>query len=190
MGVKTTASDEANKGEKCESEQDARIALLGHFSSKSTNEAVILLTEAFAFFTFLGLILSTDFFYKYYLVIVASGFFAYFASYAFGRLIFWGEHATAISCVEMAKIDEVRKALEKNRAELGLPKEVEFDNRTKYSLNLLPTLLQRLSLACEAYFLVKKQKSRLVKLSYFLRSRKWVLLVFASTAVALIIRYY
>jgi hypothetical protein len=59
------------------SEQDARTALLAHLSSKSTNETIILLTEAFAFFTFIGLFLPMDSSYRDYLVIVASGVFAY-----------------------------------------------------------------------------------------------------------------
>lgn len=168
-------------------EQDARIALLDHFSSKSTNEAIILLTEAFMFFTFVGLFYTSI--YGAYFVVVASGFFVCFASYAFGRLICWGEHATAILYVKILNEDEVQKRIEKNKDKLGLSKPIKNDGE-EFILDLLPTHLQSLSLACGIYLEARYRKSRLVRLSYFLQSRKWMLLVSAFTVVALIIRYY
>jgi hypothetical protein len=189
MSEKTTTSDEANKGEKCESEQDARIALLGHFSSKSTNEVIILLTEAFAFFTFLGLILPIIVVYRDYFVIVASGFFACLISYAFGKLVFYGEQAQAILCVEMSKMGEMPKKIEEYKAR-QLPKPIKSSDGKKYPLDLQPTCLQRLSFACGSYLEARYQKSRLIKVANFLQRRQWVFLVFTFTVVALFIRYY
>jgi hypothetical protein len=174
-----------------DSEQDARIALLDHFSSKSTNEAIILLTEAFAFFTFVGLFYTSI--YGAYFVVVASGLFVCSASYAFGRLICWGEHATAILCAKILNEDEVQKRIEKNKDKLGLSKPIKNDGE-EFILDLLPTNLQSLSLACGIYLGAKYRKSRLVRLSYFLQSRKWMLSVFTFTVAAfiitLIIKYY
>jgi hypothetical protein len=172
-----------------ELEQNARIALLAHFSSKSTNEAVILLTETFAFFTFLGFLYSIDFFNfpRDYLVIVALGIFISLASYALGKLIYWGEYANAILRVEMSEMNQTQDQLNKVRDRLLLPEQITLPDGDKLSLYLQPTYLQRFMVACAAYHRARyeKQKDRLLIISESLLSRKWIVLVLASTAVAL-----
>jgi hypothetical protein len=177
--------DEINNEEKCE--QDARIALLEHYSSKSTNQTIILLTEVFGFFTLVGLLSTIP--YRYYLMIIALGFFVCLVSHAFGRLVYWGSLARGIMWVEIPKMDDVQRDLEEEKAKLELQKPIEIQN-WKYSLNLKATYLERLSLACSIYFGARRQRSLWFKVCNFLQSRKWKLLVSLLTMVLLIVRYY
>jgi hypothetical protein len=152
-----------------ELEQDARIALLAHFSSKSTNEAIILLSEAVAFFTFVGLLYPSNFsnfsnrldlMIRVDLMIVALGIFACLASYALGKLIYYGEYATAILSVEMSKINDALNQMEIIKGGLGLPGPIRFPTGDVY-LDLLPTRLDRFTVACAAYFRAKRDKEKI-----------------------------
>jgi len=80
---------------------------------------------------------------------------------------------------------------------LGVPKKMKLliKKDWEFTLDLSTTCLNRLSFACGLYFTEKGNRGdKFIKASYLFHSRKWMLLVFASTAVVLIItfiiRYY
>jgi hypothetical protein len=89
----------------------------------------------------------------------------------------------------MLDVGEVQEKIRKDKDELGLSEWIESDGE-EFSLDLPPTDLQRLSLASGEYMKRRDRKSRinLTKLSNFLQGPKWKLLVFAFTAVALLIK--
>jgi hypothetical protein len=90
----------------------------------------------------------------------------------------------------MLKEDEEQKKIGSNRDGLGLLEPVKLNGKEEYSLDLLPTYLDRLSFACIVYCYARRRsgKGLLVKGYFFLQSRKWILLVIAGTVVALVIQ--
>lgn len=122
--------------------QKARIALLNHYSSKSTNQATIILTLVIALFAFieasrfiaLPLNIFRILYYSFFLTI-----WLFFTVRAIRKLIWWGEMAGYIGSVEMINVERAEK-------EVGEEKK-NFGNAT-----FLPTYLMRLDKACQDAF--------------------------------------
>ena len=154
--------------------QDARIALLEHYSSKSTNQTIIILTIALVFFTFLG-VLPSDFPSRDYFLIIAFGGMLWLAVRAVGRLNYWSEHSDAILYIDALNESDIEKLLERKRETLGLTEKIPWDDH-EYPLRLSSNYLIRLSFAAALYLIArrKKQGSKLVKFSDFTRSLWWI----------------
>ena len=173
-------------------EQDARIALLSHYSSKSTNQTIIILTIALGFLTFAQLMSSAGEL-RDYLLIGGIGFFIYFVFRQSGRLIIWGEFGTAIVHVDMIDKSETEKQLESLTKELKLSQYADQDS-TESLLKLSSTNLIRLSSACAVYFHARKRNAKtwsgraVAKFSSFTQNKPWIVLVLGSTLLLLVLR--
>lgn len=100
-------------------EEDARNALLAHYSSKSTNQTSIILGLAIVFFTFVQIALALDFPVRWQtilFVISGLGFFVFFVIRAMSRLIHWGNLASAILSVQI-KSKEIDDWIAKHKLE-------------------------------------------------------------------------
>ena len=83
------------------SEEEARYALLDHFSSKSTNQATILFGLAVTFFTIVELYNALKLPFNWQgsaFLAIFLGLFAIVTGPQIGRLLYWGELATATLC--------------------------------------------------------------------------------------------
>lgn len=137
-------------------EQDARIALLQHFSSKSSNQAIIFLTLAAAFFAFTQTLLyfqNAQFsflprqyqsypFRAYVFACLLS--FSFLTVRAIGRMQLWSGLARAVFIVEIQSEEFMKSELRKEVEELK-----GANPNTK--IDLVPTLLYRLQRACDNY---------------------------------------
>jgi hypothetical protein len=162
-------------------EQDARIALLAHYSSKSTNQTIIILTIALVSLSFIG-VTSSDNPVRDYLLISGFCIFLYFGLRAIGRLIIWGQLGTAIIHVGMIAEKEVKRELQSLNKQLKLGKYAEA-NSPESLVELSSTNLGRLSSACEVYFHAqrnaKSKSARAVaEFSFVTQSKWWGLVVF------------
>jgi len=94
--------------------EDARNALLAHYSSKSSNEAQILLGLAVALFALIQAYSVFSFlpvFLRNASLTWGLGIIAYLIIRQTGRIVYWGELADAISLVGMIKKDIIDQAL-------------------------------------------------------------------------------
>jgi len=175
-------------------EQDARIALLSHYSAKSTNQTIIILTIALVSLSFFGVI-SSDMPLRDYLLF--SGFVAliYFGVRAIGRLIIWGELGTTIIHVGMIGESEVERQLKSLSQELKLG-EYAKENSIESLVKLSSTNLLRLSSACEVYFHArgrnaKSKSDRLViRFSFFTQSAWWGLMAIGISVLLMGVRFF
>jgi hypothetical protein len=172
-------------------EQDARIALLQHYSSKSTNQGVMILTSAILLFAFFQ---ATSELSKFApnlntteIEISSAMFFWLVLSFllrSMGRLILWGELAGAALYAKMLSEKEVSNTIpsrlydelkkESNKRNISFPEPVYTD-------------LIRLSVACRIYaqcsirsrsnYNISKWFYRMSK-GYWLRVISFLLMVF------------
>ena len=94
--------------------EDARNALVAHYSSKSSNEAQILLGLAVALFALIQAYSAFSFlpvFLRNASLTWGVGIIAYLIIRQTGRIVYWGELADAIMLVGMVREDVVNQAL-------------------------------------------------------------------------------
>jgi len=153
-------------------EQDARIALLAHYSSKSTNQTIIILTIALVFFTFLGVVPST-FPYRDYFLILAFGGSLWIVMRAIGRLLYWSEHGDAILSIAPLNVLEAEDGLGSKCELLGIENKITLGK--KYTLCLSANNLERFSFAAALYMEARRtnQRDRLVRFSDFVQGVYW-----------------
>jgi hypothetical protein len=123
-------------------EEDARNALLAHFSSKSTNQIAILLGLAllvFADFQAYGVFNLSLMWQKITFLTFSLGTIAFFFTRQLSRLICWGQMADAVLIVEMKSKKETETHLRESAIK---PDKVELD----------PTYLARLSFSSDCRF--------------------------------------
>jgi hypothetical protein len=99
--------------------EEARIALLQLYSSKSTLQATVLLSLAVAFFAFIQTIpmfgqLNQWFLSLFYAFVLTA--FVFFTIRAFGRLIYWGNMAGFVDRVSAISEDELKKELKEHES--------------------------------------------------------------------------
>lgn len=179
--------------EKEQLEQDARIALLAHYSSKSTNQTIIILTIGLVSLSFIGVI-SADNPLRDYLLISAFCVFLYFGLRAIGRLINYGQLGTAIIHIGMIAEKEVTRELQSSNKQLKLGKYAE-KNSTASLVELTSTNLGRFSSACEVYFHAQRNaKSKsdrvMTEFSFVTHSKWWGLMVFGIGLLIMGIRLF
>jgi cytochrome c-type biogenesis protein CcmH/NrfF len=100
--------------------QEARIALLQHFSSKSTNQATMILTLVLAFFTFVQTLQYIEKWREWLVLSYESWALAlltFLGVRAVGRLIRWGELADRILKVEPGSEDKAENVAKKTEKE-------------------------------------------------------------------------
>lgn len=101
-------------------EQEARIALLHHFSSKSTNQTTIILTVALASFAFvqtLQLTMDWQEWQRAVYGIPVLTFLSFVAIRACGRLIFWGKLAGFIEVIKPKEQEITAQRIKQNGRE-------------------------------------------------------------------------
>jgi len=120
-------------------EQEARIALLQHYSSKSSNQATIILSLALAFLTFVQTVQYVPKTFQYLPIDLKNLYiclflwiFVFLVIRQVGRVFLWGELASSILFVKM--LDE-SKAVQQMQAELNeiKPKFPKIDTLLKTS---------------------------------------------------------
>ena len=107
-----------------ELEQEARIALLQHFSSKSTSQATIILTTVLAFFAFVQTLQLIEKWLEWQVLLYESWILAlliFVGVRAVGRLIRWGMLADRILKVKLGSEDKVGKPIKKTENEPERP---------------------------------------------------------------------
>jgi hypothetical protein len=123
---------------------DSRLALLQHYSSKSSNQAIIILSLALVFFT---CIQSMQFLEALHLEPVIMAFLASLFALsvrALGRLIYWGKLAKAICQVD--PLDKELASKDQNNEEGKY-----LEGLKRKGVGLVPTYLYRLEEACQTY---------------------------------------
>lgn len=131
-------------------EQEARAALLQHNSSKSSNQAIIILTLALAFFTGFqatrpdlhSMVPMTSNNILFWLV---GSVFCFLMVRAVGRLLWFGYQAEAVSMVKLVDEDEVSEWLEDN---VRVPKIETTVYPDRAEIELVATYLKRLEWSC------------------------------------------
>lgn len=148
--------------------EDARSALLAHYSSKSSNETAILLGLAVAFFaTVQAYIEFKDFLLvgKATIFTVILGFMLFLTLRQVGRLVYWGELASAITVVDMLgenvtqyNLDRIKNELDSMKEEISKEilkkKEKESEEKKKNPLegvNVVSSPILRLNYASSRY---------------------------------------
>lgn len=122
-------------------EQEARLALLAHYSSKSTNQTILLLTLALAGVTYAQLIMNISEI-RDYLLILGLGFTVYFIIRQMGRLMYWSAHAEGIMLVKLSELKDANTHIEAQSKRLKLPEKVQVKNDSAlYDLELKATYL-------------------------------------------------
>jgi len=172
--------------------EDARNSLLAHYSSKSTNQTVIILGLAVVFFTVIQLISALNLhalnlqlrrlgiaFLTFSLELIM-----FLVIRAIGRLLYWGELASTVMLVSLADSDVIENLLnsEKSKVNLEKPKlpSPEWDEVMK-KLEVAPTYLSRLSRPSTCYMLARANLiSRII-------SNKWFRVVYSIVAIVVFI---
>ena len=129
--------------------QEARIALLQHFSSKSSHQAIIILTLVLALFSFVQAMLPSlhspialsevDVFFMLIVWGAVS-----LAIRAIGRLLWYGQLADAVLTVESASKKEVSDVVKKDQ----VPRAAIAADKNHSKIELEPTYLKRLEWSC------------------------------------------
>ncbi|MGD0495711.1 MAG: hypothetical protein ABSB28_06685 [Candidatus Bathyarchaeia archaeon] len=171
-----------NENEKLE--QDARIALMERYSSKATNQTILLLTVLLIFLTYAQLVSNTGIL-RYNLLFGGLGVAIYLFIRQMGRLVYWAQLDEAILFVSPLKDSEADicmkslvKRLELSEIARALVDPVEL------SLDFKATYLTKLSLASGLYFTRKyRLKMWWVRFSYFSGHIRWLIIAFAGTLV-------
>jgi len=113
-------SEEKKKDNDGTLEQEARVALLQHFSSKSTNQTTIILTVVLAFFAFFQTLQLTkdwpEWTRNLYDSLVLTSL-VFIALRACGRLIFWGKLAGLILVIKPLDEKIVKQKIESSEKE-------------------------------------------------------------------------
>jgi hypothetical protein len=174
-------------------ENDARIALLNHYSSKSTNQTILLLTLAFIFVTFVQLALNMGV-VKDYVLLAGFWAFAGLGVRQFGRLLYWGELGTAITRVKMSNDESMTTYQNSTPDEQRLEGKIKIDVRNgsiELPLVLESTFMARLALSCTLYFYARRQKqnSLAVKFFFFSGSWLWFKIAFALMVLSPVLRW-
>lgn len=161
-------------------EEDARNALLAHYSEKSTAQASVLVGLAVVFF---ASVQAFDVLRKLDLPFGLDGAFLWFSVIsiifigvrAIGRLVYYGELAGGILSVEMQDYDDTKDMI---KNDLTRPRSVKYR----------PTELERLASANQKYLndLMKKKLS-LPSFIYAVSHHKWFKNVYVVFVVALIL---
>lgn len=166
-----------------DSENDARYALLDHCSSKSTNQTTMLLGLAVAFLTIVELnnALSLPFKWQGSVVLgVFLGLLMMGVTRQIGRLLYWGEFATAVMYVRPANEQETEKYI--NDVALEVP--ATFKPRVTP-----PTNLARLNCNCNEFRNEHKKNSRSFRLIWNLTHGKGLIvtycIIFGAVGAAL-----
>jgi hypothetical protein len=137
--------------------EEARNSLLQHYSSKSTNQTVILLGLAVAFFTAIQAYSALDFLLRWekiaFLVSVLA-IIIFLLIRQVSRLIYWGELATASVIVEILDRNAVKPYIDQSRK--NNPANTMYPDSVDYA----PTYLHRLSIAASKYLERQIQQSK------------------------------
>lgn len=120
-----------------ELEQEARIALLQYYSSKSTLQATIVLSLVIAFFASLEAISILKLTWLYSLSFAT---FAFFTIRAFGRLVYWGNLTGTVLYVDFTSEIEGQETIKKVNEKLE-----------KEKVSFKPTYLLRLEQPSERH---------------------------------------
>jgi hypothetical protein len=120
--------------------EDARNALVAHYSSKSSNEAQILLGLAVALFALIQAYSVFSFlpvFLRNASLTWGLGIIAYLIIRQTGRIVYWGELADAITVVGMVKNDVVIQALKDIKNKMPKVEQLQaFELDSTYILRL------------------------------------------------------
>jgi hypothetical protein len=131
--------------------EDARNALLAHYSAKSTSQTAILVGLAVALFADVQAYIALDISFRWEweriaFLTVSVGLTTFFILRAISRLIYYGELASAITVVKMYEAEFTRKRLDSQRPELNPQKPYPPE------LQVFPTYLARLECSASDYF--------------------------------------
>ena len=127
--------------------EDARNALLAHYSSKSSNEAQILLGLAVALFALIQAYSVFSFlpvFLRNASLTWGLGIIAYLIIRQTGRIVYWGELADAIMLVGMVNEDVVKQVLKDIKDEMPRVEQLK-------AFELVSTCVLRLNNASSRY---------------------------------------
>jgi hypothetical protein len=148
------------------SEEDARNALLAHYSEKSTAQASVLVGLAVVFFASVQAYdvlrkLSLPFGLDTAFLVFSTLSIIFFGVRAIGRLLYYGELAGGILTVEMLGYEETRRMMEND---LKRPRSVKYK----------PTELERLASANQKYLDdLMAMKLSLASRIYAVSHHKW-----------------
>lgn len=148
--------------------QKARIALLNHYSSKSTNQATIILTLVIALFAFIEASQFITFHSNLLRILWDSSLptiWLFFIIRAVGRLIWWGELASNVMAVEMINETCANKIIEDRNKEV--PKE---------KVRFKPTYLMRLDKASR----LAPAESKLYNYLHYVTKRPCCYIIFSG----------
>lgn len=168
--------------------EDARNSLLAHYSSKSTNQTVIILGLAVVFFTVIQLISALNLhalnlqlrWLGIPFLAFSLGLIIFLVTRAIGRLLYWGELASAVMLVKLAEWDVIENLLNSEKPKVDLEKlklpSPEWKEVMK-KLEVAPTYLSRLSRPSSCYMLARENLiSRII-------SNKWFPVVCSIVAI-------
>jgi hypothetical protein len=166
--------------------EDARNALLAHFSSKSTNQTVVILGLAVVFFAVIQSIGALNLQLRWLRIAFLTfslGLVIFFVIRAIGRLLLWGELAGAVIRVNLADSDVIENLLNLEKPKVNLeklklsPEGLEVFKK----LDVAPTYLSRLSVPSVCYVVARANLfSRII-------SNKWFPAVYSIVAIAVFI---
>jgi hypothetical protein len=162
-------------------EEDARNALLAHYSAKSTAQTAVLVGLAVVFFASVQaydvlrkLKLSFGLDWAFWVFSIIS--IIFFGVRAIGRLVYFGELATAILSVEMLSPQEIREGLENG------------SQRPRRDLRLFYPEIQRLGAAAQKRAIARmKMRASLPLRILFITDKKWFTYVYEIALIGLVL---
>lgn len=162
--------------------EDARNSLLAHYSSKSTNQTVIILGLAVVFFTVIQLSSTLNLQLRWLRIAfltLSLGPIIFLVIRAIGRLLYWGDLAGAVILVDLADRDIIENMLNLEKPKVNLeelkvtlekikPQSSEAWLEVMKKLKVAPTYLSRLSRPSSCYILARANPiSRIISNNWF-----------------------
>jgi hypothetical protein len=110
-----------------DAEDEARKALLAHYSAKTTSQTAVLIGYAVAFFAVFqayDVLSKLSLQFGYYFLVSSVITLLFLVTYAVGRLVYYGELSSAVIFVKMAEYGKARGEVKKrfSEYEIEMPK--------------------------------------------------------------------